>query len=71
MGMLDLAESYEEMLKQEEIQEHPNMRISDLGRASIVISVSAMDGYFTRKVSEILIPFLKKKRPHQGHREGP
>ena len=66
MGMLTLAETYEDMLKQGEIQEHPDIKISDLGRASIVISVSAMDGYFTRKFCEILTPFLKKNGPTKG-----
>jgi hypothetical protein len=66
MGMLTLAETYEDMLKQGEIQEDRFMKISDLARASIVISVSAMDAYFTRKFAETLIPFLKKKGPTKG-----
>lgn len=64
--MLTLAETYEDMLKQGEIQEDRFMKISDLARASIVISVSAMDAYFTRKFAETLIPFLKKKGPTKG-----
>lgn len=66
MGMLTLAETYEKMLKQREIQEDRYMKVSDLARASIVLSVSAMDGYFTRKFAETLIPFLKKKGPTKG-----
>ena len=64
--MLTLAETYEDMLKKGEIQEDRFMKVSDLARASIVISVSAMDGYFTRKFGETLIPFLKKKGPTKG-----
>jgi hypothetical protein len=66
MGMLTLAETYEDMLKRGDIQEDRFMKVSDLARASIVISVSAMDGYFTRKFAETLIPFLRKKGPTKG-----
>jgi hypothetical protein len=66
MGMLTLAETYEDMLKRGDIQEDRFMKVSDLARASIVISISAMDGYFTRKFAETLIPFLRKKGPTKG-----
>ena len=35
----------------------------DLGRASIVLAVAAMDSYFTDAFIEKLIPFLKNKKP--------
>ena len=35
----------------------------DLGRASIVLAVAAMDSYFTEAFTEKLIPFLKSRRP--------
>ena len=38
----------------------------DLGRASIVLSVAAMDSYFTDAFIEKLIPFLKNKKPTKG-----
>ncbi|QQL44060.1 HEPN domain-containing protein [Sulfuriroseicoccus oceanibius] len=39
---------------------------SDMGRASIVLAVSAMDQYFTRRFCELLVPFLKKNGPTDG-----
>jgi len=36
--------------------------LSDMARASIVLAVSAMDGYFTDVFAEKLVPFLKKKK---------
>lgn len=39
---------------------------SDMGRASIVLGVSAMDQYFTRRFCELLVPFLKKNGPTEG-----
>ena len=39
---------------------------SDMGRASIVLAVSAMDQFFTRRFCELLIPFLKKYGPTDG-----
>lgn len=33
----------------------------DMGRAAIVLAVSAMDQYFTRRFAELLVPFLKKE----------
>jgi hypothetical protein len=39
---------------------------SDIGRASIVLGVSAMDQYFTRRFCELLVPFLKKNGPTEG-----
>lgn len=35
----------------------------DLGRASIVLAVAAMDSYFTEAFIEKLVPFLQRKRP--------
>jgi hypothetical protein len=35
----------------------------DMGRAGIVLSVAAMDAYFTRRFTEILGPYLKAKGP--------
>lgn len=35
----------------------------DLGRASIVLTVAAMDSYFTEAFIEKLIPFLRLKKP--------
>ena len=34
---------------------------SDLLRSAVVLSVSAMDAYFTDKFSDLLVPYLKKK----------
>lgn len=39
---------------------------SDMGRASIVLGVSAMDQYFTRRFCELLVPFLKNNGPTEG-----
>ncbi len=39
---------------------------SDMGRASIVLGVSAMDQYFTRRFCELLVPFLKTHGPTDG-----
>ena len=36
---------------------------NDLGRASIVLAVAAMDSYFTEAFFEKLIPFLRAKKP--------
>lgn len=35
----------------------------DLLRASVILSVAAMDSYFTDSFCEILVPFLKKNEP--------
>ena len=32
----------------------------DMGRSAVVLAVSAMDQYFTRRFAELLVPFLKK-----------
>jgi hypothetical protein len=37
-----------------------------MGRASIVLAVSAMDQFFTRRYCELLVPFLKKHGPTDG-----
>jgi hypothetical protein len=39
---------------------------SDMGRAAIVLAVSAMDQYFTRRFCELLVPFLKTHGPTPG-----
>jgi len=36
--------------------------LSDMARASVVLSVAAMDAYFTGVFAERLVPYLKKKR---------
>lgn len=33
---------------------------SDMVRSAVVLSVAAMDSYFTNRYAEILIPFIKK-----------
>jgi HEPN superfamily RiboL-PSP-like protein len=38
----------------------------DLGRASIVLAVAAMDSYFTDAFIEKLVPFLQRSRPTKG-----
>jgi hypothetical protein len=38
----------------------------DLGRASIVLAVAAMDSYFTDAFIEKLVPFLQKSKPTKG-----
>ena len=38
----------------------------DLGRASIVLAVAAMDSYFTDAFIEKLLPFLRNKKPTKG-----
>jgi hypothetical protein len=44
---------------------NPNVDIdlTDMSRASIVLSVAAMDAYFTDVFVERLVPFIKKKGP--------
>ena len=37
---------------------------SDLVRAAVVLSVAAMDAYFTRKFEDILIPYVRKQGPN-------
>jgi hypothetical protein len=37
--------------------------ITDLVRSSIVLSVSAMDAYFTNRFVEILVPYIKQRGP--------
>ena len=37
--------------------------LDDLLRATIVWSVAAMDAYFTDKFAEMLLPYLRKKKP--------
>lgn len=58
-GMLELAICYETMLDTGKIAETEQIKVSDLGRASIVLGVSSMDTYFTRKFAEVLVPFMK------------
>lgn len=41
--------------------EHTN----DLIRSAIVLSVSAMDAYFTDRFCDIIVPFLKKRGPNK------
>jgi len=41
----------------------PSLDFSDLLRAAVVISVAAMDAYFTDVFAERLVPFLKRKGP--------
>ncbi len=65
-GMLQLAKLYNDMLARGEIEEHNFLKVSDLARASIVISVSAMDSYFTRKFAEILVPYIRARGPTPG-----
>ena len=36
----------------------------DVLRGAVVLSVAAMDAYFTRRFAELLVPFLKKKGPN-------
>ncbi len=38
----------------------------DLGRASIVLAVAAMDSYFTDAFIEKLVPFLQRSKPSKG-----
>jgi hypothetical protein len=37
--------------------------LSDMGRASVVLAVAAMDSYFTSIFLERLVPFIKRKGP--------
>lgn len=39
--------------------------VSDMGRAGIVIAVSAFDDYFTRRFCEAVVPVLKKHKPNK------
>lgn len=34
---------------------------TDIGRSGVVLAVAAMDAYFTRRFSELLVPYLKAK----------
>ena len=38
----------------------------DMGRAGIVLTVAAMDDYFTRRFSELVVPYIKKKGASEG-----
>ncbi len=64
-----LIELYRRLRKVKFIKEPQKLfhkDLSDLLRAAIVFSVSAMDAYFTNKFSEILVPFIKKKGATEG-----
>ena len=39
---------------------------SDLVRSAVVLSVAAMDAYFTRRFEDIVIPYVKKHGPSPG-----
>lgn len=41
----------------------PLLEIDDLVRSAIVLSIAAMDTYFTDLFAETLVPYLKKHRP--------
>lgn len=49
------------------LQQAPNRfqhsDVADLLRSSVVLSVAAMDSYFTNRFIEMLVPFLKKRGP--------
>jgi len=65
-GMMALAVFYQRSLDEGHIEEHQFMRVSDVARAAIVIGVSAMDRYYTRRFAEQLVPYVKAHGPTRG-----
>jgi len=54
--------SLHEFLEEKLGSRDPSLDFSDLLRSAIVLSVAAMDAYFTDVFAERLVPYLKKKR---------
>jgi len=46
--------------------EEDKLTYEDMGRAAVVLAVSAMDAFFTRRFSELLVPYLKSRGPTKG-----
>jgi hypothetical protein len=58
----DLLEQYAVQYKGWTLPEgHPN----DLLRAAVVLAVAAMDAYYTNKFVEMLVPYLRNRKPGQ------
>jgi hypothetical protein len=38
----------------------------DIGRGGVVLAVAAMDAYFTRRFSELVVPYIKKRGAQEG-----
>ena len=61
-----LIRSYRSLLRLKIDNRNLRIRISkDLIRASVVLSVAALDAYITDVFSEMLVPYLKKHKPNE------
>ena len=65
-NLREIGQFFEESEDIDKINANHIHSFSDMGRASIVLAVSAMDQYFTRRFCELLVPFLKKEGPTEG-----
>lgn len=61
LNLISLQKSLEKRLS--DANKENGIDITDLSRASVVLSIAAMDSYFTGIFAERFIPFLKKKGP--------
>ncbi len=61
-NLVSLSDTFNEYLTTVD----PSLGFSDLLRAAVVLSVAAMDAYFTDIFAERLVPFLRSKGPTQG-----
>ena len=59
-GSLSLLRAVNKLGKDEKIELNDNHTVSDMARFGIVLSVAAMDDYFTRKYAEVFVPSLKR-----------
>jgi len=57
---LDLVRLYIELVK----SPNPPSSASDVVRSAVVLSVAAMDAYFTNKFVEMLVPYIRKRGPN-------
>lgn len=62
LNLITLQELFEKILQQQE-ESSLTVDLADMARASVVLSVAAMDAYFTDVFSERVVPFLKTKGP--------
>lgn len=67
---LDRAKSlialYRRLLKVHFVKEPKNLtheELSDLVRSAVVLSMAAMDSYFTARFTELLVPYIKRHGP--------
>ena len=60
IALLDLHRRLSRVNFTKEPKKIAESELADLTRASVVLSVAAMDSYFTARFAECLVPFLKK-----------